>query len=176
MAEGIWLLGRPFHSIRRSVHSESAENLIHHAPMQVPFTTPKKLSASTLVSSAIIFNLALAHSLLAQTYEEGTQRRLYLQKATKLFEHSLQLHRRVSRDQHTSWLFLIVCTLSMAECHRALGQHQTARQMIDTLHTLVLFQVGPFSGKTVDHDKSALEFLERITTMLLSSTAAAAAA
>jgi hypothetical protein len=119
-------------------------SFVYSQPIIIPTDdTPSKFETNLLMTtSAIVFNMAIAHHLSG--IQQGNDPRL-LQKAVLCYEYSFNLS-EVYRNKHTgSCMYYTMAVLNnLGVCHRSLGQGELADKKFSILLTSLLYvQTSP---------------------------------
>jgi hypothetical protein len=126
----------------------SSSDVIYSSPIQVPlfdFSVPG-VYMEVAIASIVIFNLALAHHLLAiQTHEHhqyldwnGSQ---VLAKAMKLYDLAIRLqqHDAALGSANYSKLFMLSCLNNLGNVHRLLGDEPASECCYQQLQALLMY-------------------------------------
>jgi hypothetical protein len=117
-------------------------SFVYSQPIVIPTddTTPRssgKFETNLLITSAIVFNMAIAHHLSG--IQQGNDPRL-LQIALMFYERSFDLS-EVYRNDHTgSCMYYTMAVLNnVGVCYRSMGQGEFADKAFSTLLTYLLY-------------------------------------
>mmetsp|Transcript_15021 Transcript_15021/g.34822 ORF Transcript_15021/g.34822 Transcript_15021/m.34822 type:complete len:297 (-) Transcript_15021:101-991(-) len=142
------------------------------------FRSPLNLRVCEELSYVAIYNLALAHHLksveLAYSPAQQQSRRVYLQKALSLYEHSHQILMKQQRiNVGTPVIHSLALVSNLSQIHHALGDHTKAEMCKQYLLSTMMYVID--CGK-VDSLGNSLEGFFSIIQSLIAGDVPAAAA
>jgi hypothetical protein len=114
-----------------------------HVPVEIEFS----FRASALISTMIIFNLALAHQLLAATHEKKEQ---LLSKAAKLHECGFNLRR--AEDFESNILFTLATMNNLGLIHQQLNDRDQAKKCFEHLLSSMMYLIDCGEGRGFEFD------------------------
>jgi tetratricopeptide (TPR) repeat protein len=115
------------HGIGSEVDESSEPFMMYRQAVYVPVEIECSFRASALISTMIIYNLALAHQLLAVTHKKKEQ--LLLSKAAKLYEYGLNLQR--AEDFESNILFTLATMNNLGLIHQQLNAMDQAKNCFE---------------------------------------------
>jgi tetratricopeptide (TPR) repeat protein len=155
----------------------SRDGFVYTQVIIIPDDTPNNFASNTLVSIAMIYNLALAHHIYA--IRKGNNPRL-LHRAVSFYQHSLAICRsQVSKESYT--MYTMAALNNTGVCLRGLGKEVLAEKCFQSLLTMFFFaQSSPGRRNVSSASSNFRHFFENVSHLLLpasltiTSTAAAA--
>jgi tetratricopeptide (TPR) repeat protein len=157
---------------RRNIHGigsevdESSEHFMYRQAIHVPVEIDCSFRASALISTMIIFNLALAHQLLAATHDKKEQ---LLSKAAKLYEYGFNLQR--AEDFESNVLFTLATVNNLGLIHQQLNASDQAKNCFEHLLSSMMYLIDCGEGHGFEFDG----FLRNVSAMISQPSSAAAA-
>ena len=130
------------------------------------------------LSAVIVFNLALAHHLIAET-DETQQYNCFTMRAAKLYELSWQLVQR--EVGYNSPLFMMVIVNNLGVAYQSLGEVENAQRSFEHLLSTMLFLMDCghhhkiFAKATKNHSNLQEGFFRNVSPLFLHQSTAAAA-
>ena len=117
--------------------NNASDAFVYSHPISVPETTRNTLEAHLLMTSTILFNLAIAHQLSG--IHQGHDPKL-LKKALAFYECSFKLS-EAYRCNHTSSCIYYTMALmnNLGICHRSLNHGESAEKMFSSLLTYLMY-------------------------------------
>jgi tetratricopeptide (TPR) repeat protein len=156
----------------------SRDGFVYTHAIVIPEDAPNNFASNTLVSSAMIFNLALAHHIYA--IRKGNNPRL-LQQAVSFYQHSLTMCRGSPISKESCTMYTMAALNNMGVCLRGLSKDDLAEKCFQSLLTIFFFvQSSPGSRNVSSASSNFHHFFENVSHLLLPasltiiSTAAAA--
>ncbi len=130
------LLAMQCYDTGKSASSGSSSNdFVYRTPISFPSTGPLEYA---MVSSIVIFNMALAHHLMALD-EAGDIRVLPLRKAQRLYELAICLVSPTESGGDGGMLFILSCVNNLGNVHQLLGDTPTSEKYFQELLSILMF-------------------------------------
>lgn len=115
---------------------------IHRQPLCIPKGLGKNYEEITMASALVIFNLALAHQLLAEEESmDGQSRRKLLKKAGKLFQCALNMSIDEELDS-SSFSFTLAAMNNMGIIYYQLDENEAATNCFERLMSIIVYLHG----------------------------------
>jgi tetratricopeptide (TPR) repeat protein len=156
---------RVSHDIGSEV-DESSGHFMYRQAIHVPAEIECSFRASALISTMIIFNLALAHHLLAATHDKKEQ---LLSKAAKLYEYGFKL--QSAEDFESNVLFTLATVNNLGIIHQQLNASDQAKSCFEHLLSSMMYLIDCGEGHGFELDG----FLRNVSDMISQPSCAAAA-
>jgi tetratricopeptide (TPR) repeat protein len=147
-------------------HLDEDGQFMYKEAIRIPVNVESHYRAAVMVSSMIIFNLALTHQLAATVSDN---RESALRKAAKLYELSFNMQRDEFFYSNTMFTLAIVNNLGLI--HHQLDDRETASKYFEHLLSTLMFLIDCGDGHATDFDG----FLRNASTVSFQACAAAAA-
>ena len=115
---------------------------IHRQPLCIPKGLGKNYEETTMASALVIFNLALAHQVLAEEESmDGQSRRKLLKKAGKLFQCALNMSIDEELDS-SSFSFTLAAMNNMGIIYYQLDENEAATNCFERLMSIIVYLHG----------------------------------
>jgi tetratricopeptide (TPR) repeat protein len=151
-------------------HTKGGSFYIYQQAILLPQNMPADFDSSIITSIIIIFNLALAHHLVANDHA-GVEKQRFLKKAAKLYELALNLHSQEKNLDST--IYIMACVNNLGLIYRELSDVSTAERCFQHLLQTLMFMVD---CRRDTFDFSLLDgFFNNATRRMCKRTTAAAA-
>jgi hypothetical protein len=115
--------------------------------IRIPVNVESHYRAAVMVSSMIIFNLALAHQLPSMVRDN---RETALRKAAKLYELSFKMQRDEFFDSNT--MFTLAIVNNLGPIHHQLDDKETASKCFEHLLSTLMFLINCGDGHATNVD------------------------
>jgi tetratricopeptide (TPR) repeat protein len=153
---------------------DNDQQYIYRQAIHIPLDIESTYQASVIVSSVIIFNVALAHHLSALATSDKKHQSKKLRKAATLYEMAYDLQGRNAQLENNV-MFTMATMNNLGVIYQQLDDRETASKCFQCLLSTVMFLVDCGAAK-VCCDDDLDGFLRNVTILVSGSSFAAAAA
>lgn len=128
---------QPYHRLSSKQSDCDPEPMLYHRPIQIPeHELTSSYSSCVLLSVALIFNLALAHHMLALSGNEENAAGL-LRKAARFYEYGFDLQQGHNENGKNAELFYIATFHNLGKVYQALGNQENAKKCCHQLMSTI---------------------------------------
>jgi hypothetical protein len=153
---------------------DSDQQYMYRQAIHIPLDIESTYEASVIVSSMIIFNVALAHHLSVLATSDKKRQSKKLHKATTLYEMAYDLQGR-NKQVENNVMFTMAAMNNLGVICLQMEDRETASKCFQCLLSTVMFLVDCGAAK-VCCDEDLDGFLRNVTNLVSGSSFAAAAA
>jgi tetratricopeptide (TPR) repeat protein len=153
---------------------DNDQQYMYRQAIHIPLDIESSYEASVIVSSMIIFNIALAYHLSALATSDKKHQSKKLRKATTLYEMAYGLQGRNAQLENNV-MFTMAAMNNLGVIYLQLEDRETASKCFQSLLSTVMFLVDLGAAK-VCCDEDLDGFLRNVTNLVSGSSFAAAAA
>jgi tetratricopeptide (TPR) repeat protein len=129
------MMNQPYHPQNSNESDCNADTYLYQLPIHVTEELRTTYSSYVMVSVSLIFNLALAHHLLALSGNHENPRAL-LRKAARFYEYGFDLQQGQGRAP--SEIFCMASLNNLGQVYQALGEKESAKKCFQYLISTIM--------------------------------------
>eukprot|EP00525_Craspedostauros_australis_P004495 CAMPEP_0198117670 /NCGR_PEP_ID=MMETSP1442-20131203/18880_1 /TAXON_ID= /ORGANISM="Craspedostauros australis, Strain CCMP3328" /LENGTH=273 /DNA_ID=CAMNT_0043775769 /DNA_START=131 /DNA_END=952 /DNA_ORIENTATION=- len=158
--------------------NDSKHNFVYRHPIQLPWGMDLSYGNGVLISTAIMFNLALCHHLKAYRcmQSDASRSAQCFAKAGRLYELAYNLQLEEDLDPSHSMFFTMATINNLGMVHSANGRTQIAEQCFQHLLCAVVFLIDQNEAHVARQDSTTMDgFIANTSFLIVQHNTAGAA-